>query len=115
MTSPTMSYLVREWTGEPEEGRSADEWPFPTEYRMLAITGELADRIRARFDAAETDGVTITEESISGGYSEYTQETEMNFTVTCGSRSVSFDEYAPHMAYGSTTVARLQAWLEASS
>lgn len=109
MSTPTMSVLIDEWS-EPDENDG--EWPYPTEYRRYLITGELADRIRVRFGAADTDRVTITEERISGGYSEFTQETELFFDIDCGAQKVRFDEYRPRVDWGTTTVARLQAWLE---
>lgn len=107
----TTATLIREWEDEPEEGRTADDWPFPTSYRKFAIDGDLADRIRARLGEPEGTPVYLTERTESGGWSEWTQEDELYFTIECGSNTVSFDEYSPRVGYGATTVARLSAWL----
>ena len=112
MSTPTMSVLIHEWDDEPEDGRTADDWPYPTHHSKYLITGNLADKVRARLGEDESSSVTITEDRVSGGYSEYTQEDELFFEVECGSHKVEFDEHSPYVGYGATTVARLAAWLE---
>lgn len=57
----------------------SEEWPYPDEVKISVVTGELADRIRAR--TGETGEVTIEERVISGGYSESTQENEYTFEL----------------------------------
>lgn len=103
---------VRQWTDEPAPGQSSDDWPYPTEHIQFLVTGELADRVKARLGEPSEAAVFLTEDRISAGYSEYTQETEFEFEIQCGSRRVTFDEYSPFVGYGATTVARLAAWLE---
>lgn len=84
----TNSTLMHEWSDQPEPGRSADDWPYPTRYSKSLITGDLADAIRARLGVEAHVPVIITEEVVSGGYSEYTQENDYNHTLTVGEHTV---------------------------
>ena len=110
--SATASTLVRQWRDEPAPGRTYDEWPYPTTHTQYLITGELAERVKRALGESAEAAVFITEDTISTGYSEYTQETELQFTVECGARTVTFDEYSAYSSYGATTVARLSLWLD---
>jgi hypothetical protein len=77
-----------EWTDPPAPGRSADEWPYPTRHSKSIITGDLADRVRTRLNLPAEVPVFLDEERISGGWSEYTQETDYNHTITCGQHTI---------------------------
>jgi hypothetical protein len=84
--SATNSTIIQEWDDDPEDGRE-DEWPYPNHYIKSLITGELADRVRARLDQPAETPVLITETQISGGWSEYTQETDYEHRIDCGPAS----------------------------
>jgi hypothetical protein len=86
--SPTNSTILIEWEDAPEVGRLASDWPYPTQYTKSLITGDLADRVRTRLGLTPEVPVLLTEERISGGYSEYTQETDYNHTITCGQHTI---------------------------
>lgn len=88
MSTPTESVVVREWQAEAEGGRDPHQWPYPTRYQESVITGGLADAVRERLGAPPTEDVYITEAVISGGYSEWTQENDYEFTLTVGGRDV---------------------------
>jgi hypothetical protein len=76
--------LLDEWE-DPDENDG--EWPYPTTYKKSRITGDLAERIKAAFLRENPDlgvegsEVIITEEVVSSGYSEYTQENEYNMVI----------------------------------
>jgi hypothetical protein len=87
--STTNSTIIHEWEDAPEDGSTAEEWPYPTRYSKSLITGELADRIRERLGQnAGKPPVFITEQVVSGGYSEYTQENDYYHTINVGSETV---------------------------
>ncbi len=75
------STVVAEWE-DPDENNG--EWPYPTRYVKRAISGQLADEIRARIGAARDAQVFITEAEMSGGWSEWTQETDYAMEIECG-------------------------------
>lgn len=81
MSQPTNSVIIREWSDDPESGRDADGWPYPNYYTESLITGELADKIRARLEAHPEAPVIFKETCESGGYSEYTQENDYTFEL----------------------------------
>jgi hypothetical protein len=108
----TVATPIRTWTDAPEPGRSANDWPYPTEHAQFLITGDLAERVKAALGEPPEAAVFLTEDRVSGGYSEYTQETDYFFELQVGSRRVTFDGYSPYAGYGATGVARLSAWLE---
>lgn len=86
--APTNSTKLMEWTDAPEPGRSADDWPYPTTHVKYIITGELADRVRAKLGMDPEVPVLMTEDQESGGYSEYTQETDYSHTIDCGQHTI---------------------------
>lgn len=86
--SPTNSTRLIEWEDAPELGRLASDWPYPTRYIKSIITGDLADRVRTRLDLPPEVPVLMTETQESGGYSEYTQETDYSHTITCGEHTI---------------------------
>jgi len=86
--STTNSTIIHEWYDAPEDGRDADDWPYPTSYTKSIITGELADRIRERLGVDSSAPVFITETVESGGYSEYTQENDYSHTVQVGEHTL---------------------------
>ena len=86
--APTNSTELMRWTDAPQPGRSAHEWPYPTEHVKYLISGELADRVRQRLGVPQDTPVIMTEHQHSGGYSEYTQETDYEHEITCGSHEI---------------------------
>jgi hypothetical protein len=68
-----------------------DKWPYPTITIESEISGELRDRIIAR--TGLTGRVTLLESEISGGYSEYTQETDYEIEVLIDGHHVWNDDY----------------------
>ena len=98
--------LIASWEDPPEPGRSADEWPYPTSHNLSEIRGELAERIRRAFGAEDGEQVTIQENIVSGGYSEYTIENDYEYTVRCGEHVWSSNSYSG--------IWRLLAWLDES-
>lgn len=108
----TVATPVRTWTDPPEDGRSADDWPYPTEHAQFLITGDLAERIKVALGEPPEAAVFLTEDRISGGYSEYTQDTDIEFEIQCGGRTVRF--YRMRWDYAATPVAQLAAWLDAA-
>lgn len=77
----------------------ADEWPYPDEYVTYLITGQLAEDVRKAFGNETEAAVVIDETCISGGYSEYTQENEYEFTVRCGNNSQHFNSLGVFMKW----------------
>lgn len=83
-SQPPPLTLLSEWADEPEEGRDADDWPYPTTYRESQANGELAERIRRALGVADDLPVYVTEEIVSGGWSEFTQEDEYGLVIRVG-------------------------------
>lgn len=106
------STLIQEWQDEPAEGRSEDDWPYPTTYKKFLIGGDLAERVCKRLGVDAGTPVFITEQVESGGYSEWTQEDETRFSIDCGNYTMWFDEYRPRVSYGTSLIGRLDAWLK---
>ena len=86
--SATTFTLLDEWEDEDEND---GEWPYPTQYKKSRVEGELAEQVRAKLGVADDAEVIITEEIISGGWSEYTQENEYNLEVEAGGASRYLD------------------------
>ena len=103
----TNSVVVDDWEDEPLFGRSADEWPYPTRYVKSLITGDLADKIRERLGLEEGVPVHIVEKVISGGYSEYTQETGYEHTVEAGGYEIELG-----YSYWGNGLESLLKWLD---
>lgn len=103
----TSSVEVDRWEDEPEFGRSADEWPYPTRYVKSLIEGELADRIRERLGLEDDVPVYITETVISGGWSEYTQETDYTHVVEAGWHEIELG-----YSYWGNGLGSLLKWLD---
>ncbi len=76
----TKSILAYEYVDLSTGSGDPDEWPYPDVYRKYLIVGDLADKVLARVGKAEGI-VSFTQLEESGGYSEYTQETDYTFTV----------------------------------
>jgi hypothetical protein len=105
----TNSFIVHTWTEAPEAGRSADEWPYPTTYTKSLITGQLAQDIRVKLMKPDEMPVFIIEEQISGGYSEYTQETDYSHVLEVNGERINLgDSYDYDNGLNS-----LLKWLEA--
>lgn len=92
MSEPTQSVAIHEWSDPPEDGRDADEWPYPTRYQKSLVEGGLADAIRARLGRPASEPVFLTETVVSGGYSEYTQENDFYHTITVGDEVIEVQE-----------------------
>lgn len=77
-----------------------DEWPYPTITIESEVTGELRDKILAKTGRDGT--VTLLETEVSGGWSEYTPETDYNIEVLVDGSSVWQDTYngSPGTAMG---------------
>lgn len=93
-------------------------WPPEPTIITHVVAGELAERIRRRLGTDQNAEVTLTEETIYGGYSEWTQENSTTFTVAAGGREVTFHPDRSELdwvadvqhAYDSV-FARFDAWL----
>lgn len=107
MSEPTNSVIIRKWTDDPDFGCDADEWPYPNEYTESLITGELADRVRARLQAPADARVIIKETCISGGYSEWTQENDYDFELR-----VNGDRVELESGWDGNTLTPLLRWLD---
>lgn len=103
---------IAAWEDPPEEGRSADDWPYPDRHVKFLVGGELAERIVKRLGEADGTPVFLIETTESGGYSEYTQEDEVRFKISCGAQTASFDDYSLRVEWGTSLVGRLDAWLK---
>lgn len=104
----TTSTVIHTWSDSPAPGCSADDWPYPTSYTKSLITGELADRIKARLGVDASAPVFITERCESGGYSEYTQEKDYYHTITTGEHVVEMRA----SYWGSNAITLLTEWLD---
>lgn len=103
----TNSTLIHEWEDAPEDGRDADEWPYPTRYYKSLITGDLADLIRKRLGVEPHVPVMLTEKVESGGYSEYTQENDYEHTLTVGGHTINL-----HVGWTGNGLTALTDWLD---
>lgn len=100
-----------------EDGNvTTDNFPYPPKFVRSEAQGELAERIRAAFAEGDAEikeklnyePVYLTEKTVFGGYSEYTQENMMYLRVSCS----YFDKgFAP--SYGSfSLIDALLEWLD---
>jgi hypothetical protein len=114
----TNSTKLMEWTDPPEPGRSADDWPYPTTHVKYLISGELADRVRAKLGQPAETPVVMTEDQESGGYSEYTQETDYSHTIDCGPHTIQLGSAYWGLSWGSTYgsngLTNLLKWLDSA-
>jgi len=67
-----------------DEDTNNGEWPFPTRYLESQAQGELAERIRRALGVVGDVPVFVTEQIVSGGWSEYTQEDDHSLTIRVG-------------------------------
>lgn len=105
----TNSTKLMEWADPPEPGRSADDWPYPTRHIKSIISGELADRVRARLGQPSDTPVILTEDIESSGYSEYTQETDYQHTIDCGDHTI---QLGYSYGWGHNGLEELLTWLD---
>lgn len=68
-----LEYELVEVSREQDPGE--DEWPYPDVNVVHALPESLVDAVRTRLGKPSAD-VELRERQISGGYSEYTQETD---------------------------------------
>lgn len=101
-----------------EDGNANARFPYPPKFVRSEAQGELAERIRTAFAEGDADvkehldydSVYLTEKTVFGGYSEYTQENMTYLKVTC---SYFEKEFEPE--YGSISlIDSLLAWLDES-
>ena len=71
-----------------------DEWPYPTVEIESVVSGELRSRILSVL-GIEDDGqkIMLVETNVSGGWSEFTQETECGIEVRIDAETAWKDEY----------------------
>lgn len=99
--------LLAKWDEATDE-QQRDEWSYPTVHSVSSVQGELAERVRTAFNISDSSmEVRIIESVESGGYSEYTQENEYNFTVHCGNHRKHF-----YSSYAGQGLVDLIAWLD---
>lgn len=106
----TSSTVVAQWEDAPENGRSANEWPYPTRYQRCLITGDLADAVRERLGLEEHVPVMIVETVVSGGWSEYTQENDYYHLVEAGGFEINLG--GGGSGWGQNGVDELLKWLD---
>jgi len=98
------------------------DWPPSPTVITHVLDGALAERVRRRVGAPADARVTLTETTIYGGYSAWTQENNTEFTVECDCRKVTF---YPHKStadwrddagkpWSDSVFARFDAWLAAA-
>lgn len=92
-----------------EDGEPWDEWPYPTITITSLISGELRSRVLMKI-GADDGRITIVETEVSGGYSEYTQETDYGIELFHNDNSVWKAEYT---SGGDTAMAAFLRWVEA--
>lgn len=101
-----------------EDGNANSRFPYPPKFVRSEAQGELAERIRVAFAEGDADvkgnldyeDVYLTEKTVFGGYSEYTQENMTYLKVSCGSFEKEFE---PDYGYGSLSlIESLLAWLD---
>lgn len=74
-----------------------DEWPYPTITVESEIMGDLREKIFAK--TGLRGRVTLIESEVSGGYSEYTQETDYGIEVFIDGVHVWSDDYNGQSAF----------------
>lgn len=76
---------IRKVRATQEKDGDWEEWPYPTETIESVVSGDLRARILRILERAD-DGteVRLIETNVSGGYSEYTRETECDIEVRIG-------------------------------
>lgn len=87
---------------------NAAEWPDRVVKLVQLVEGPLADRIRRAANQPDRSPVVISEVQTDGGYSEYTQETDYDFTLRVGNAVIELGE----SAYNS--VDALSRWLKSN-
>lgn len=98
-----------------EEGNANSSFPYPPKFIRSEATGELAKRIKAAFtlnnkedlEYLEYETVYLTEKTVFGGYSEYTQENLTYLKITCGIYEKEFAE-----SYHQSLLETLLEWLD---
>lgn len=94
---------LREWE---DEDANDGGWPYPTRYTESEANGELAERIRRALGVADDLPVYVTEEVVSGGWSEYTQEDDYTLAIRVGTAKHEIED-----AWSGGLVALLR-WLD---
>ena len=86
---------IRKVRATQEKDGDWEEWPYPTETIESVISGDLRARILRILERTD-DGaeVRLIETNVSGGYSEYTQESECDIEVRIGGDVAWKDEYS---------------------
>lgn len=71
-----------------------EDWPYPTVTIESEVSGELRAGILAKLGRSKGD-VCLVESEVSGGWSEWTQETDYEISVEIDGEKVWGDEYSP--------------------
>jgi D-serine deaminase-like pyridoxal phosphate-dependent protein len=92
------------------------EWPDGVTNIVWAVGGQLAHDIRCAAKAAADTVVIIEEVQTDGGYSEYTQETDYDFTLRVGGEEIDLGEgrFGVEDYCWYTKIGRLDKWLRDS-
>lgn len=108
---------ARSYTDSQVSENESSVWPPDPTIITHRLAGTLLDRVRRRFTAPLSDA-TLTETTVYGGYSEWTQENSTEFTFACDGREVTFtpdssptDWRADADTRHDSVFARCDAWL----
>lgn len=107
------------------DGNPNTSFPYPPKFVRSEAKGELAERIRKAFavteevepETLEFEPVVLTEKTVYGGYSEYTQENLSYLKVQCGEYEKEFadnDFDEDTNSYYHSTLNALLGWLDKS-
>ena len=113
MDEANADYFSRERLDPTLEERNLQDWPDSTSHRETLVTGDLADRIRAK--TGMTGEVVIHEDGEEGGYSEYTVEWDYEVVVKVGAEVVWRTHGYSEMSVGETrfgTFGDLMRWMQ---
>lgn len=108
-----------------EDGNPNTSFPYPPKFVRSEAKGELAERIRKAFavteevkqETLEFEPVVLTEKTVYGGYSEYTQENLSYLKVQCGGYEKEFSDNGfdeETNSYYHSTLDALLGWLDKS-
>ena len=86
--------------------------PWTTEFTMKTLVqGALADKIRVRAGAGPHEVVCLIEEATDASYSEYTRDSDYEFTLLVGDKQVDFHEHESYVYDARSGIGALMSWL----